>query len=118
MPELFTQKKSVYWKRTLIGGLLSSAFASACFGFFIYNAQFVVRGIFFFLLLGFGYPGILLNGYASNIILVLAAAVFWFMIGALISRLARRNIVAIGIWLIAYAISTLLSLAWFAEINN
>jgi hypothetical protein len=118
MNESFTPKKSVYGKRALIGGLLSSAIASACFGFFIYNARFVVRGIFFFLLLGFGYPGLLLNRYAGNIILILTAAVFWFITGALISRLARRNIVAVGIWLIVYAISTLLSLAWFAKINN
>jgi len=70
-----------------------------------------------FILLGFGAPAFI-SQYSGRVVAVLTVIVFWFLVGALISRLARKNIIAIGVWLLVYVISLALSLAIFAEINN
>jgi hypothetical protein len=116
MTESYPPNNFPRWKRPLISGLISAGMAGICFGLLLYNPRTASGSIVWFLLLGFLAPG-LLDQSASRVVSLLIVIVFWFLIGTGIGHLFRKNWIAIGVWLIVYAISFGLSLALFAEMN-
>jgi ABC-type transport system involved in multi-copper enzyme maturation permease subunit len=110
MTESPSPNKSAQWKRVLIGGLISASIGGICI-------VLIVGGIEIPLLaLGFGLP-ILFYNTSSNIVDIMMVIVFWFMIGAVLTYLStyfpKKNLVAIGLWLMVYVISYVISFFYY-----
>ena len=104
------------WKRSLIGGLISALIAGVCFGLYIYGPRVSTAGAISFLLLGFGFLGLVNNNWGT--IGLTLTVIFWFLVGGGINYFIRKNSIAIAVWLIVYAISFAISLALFADMMN
>ena len=109
--------KMAQWKRALISGLISASIAGICISLLLYDGGRAIRDIsliLFFMALGFGLPAILVTFLSKAMIVVLVVCA-WFLVGIVITRIAKRNIIAIGLWLAVYALSSLIALYLFVQ---
>jgi len=117
MTEPVVSNKLTYWKRALFGGLISASIAGICISLLLYDGGRAIRDIsliLFFMALGFGLPAILVTSL-SKVMIVVFVIFTWFLVGTVITRIARRKIAAIGLWLAVYALSSLIALYLFVQ---
>jgi len=117
MTESPASNRFAYWKRVLIGGLISALIAGLCVGLLLYSGGRPIRNvsvILFFMMLGFGLPAFIIAS-SGNVISIMAVIVFWFLLGTAITYFARKNMVAIGLWFVVYVISCAVTLNLFIQ---
>ena len=106
MIESPTPNKFAQWRRPLLGGLLSAIIA----GIFLFIAEIFSGKVTEFLTLGFSLPTLFTSNTGFAFFL---SILFWFMAGATIAHLSRKNVMAIVYWLVLYMVSIALFWVFF-----
>lgn len=117
MAQFRTSTKFANWKRLLISGLVSALIAGISFSLVLYGGGRMLRDIsliLFFMALGFGLPAFV-TPHLNNIMNVMLVILVWFLVGTTVAYFGKRNVMAVGLWLVVYAISSLITLYLFAQ---
>jgi hypothetical protein len=107
MTEATASTTSNKYKRAVIGGLLSATPAVITWAIGIFEINDAYLG--FILFIGFSGPTSFIFGtnHFSSLLSVINVLI-WFLIGAVIAGLIRKNVMAVACWVIVVAASSIL----------